>query len=109
MPHERSSGLGDDGQRIVADVEKAAINVFANDHNFNGQQCRTFKFDQVFEPLSKQSEVYRGLGISKMVKKVVEVSKACNLSFCLGIPCDHICIWINWLRQNFHYGGSWHQ
>jgi len=38
LPHERTSG--DDGQRVVADVEKAAVNVFGE-----GGNCKTFKFD----------------------------------------------------------------
>lgn len=57
-------------EKIVADVSHSVINVYDNPENL--QQRRDFQFDQVFEPTSKQQEVYNGLGIPSMIKKVVE-------------------------------------
>jgi signal transduction histidine kinase len=69
MQHELKNG--DDGSRVVVDTDKAAINVF-QDENINSNNCRTYKFDQVFDNTSSQQDVYRGLGIENMAKKVVE-------------------------------------
>ncbi|TNV86632.1 hypothetical protein FGO68_gene2980 [Halteria grandinella] len=66
MPHEMQSK--DNGSRLVADVSRASIKVLGD----NGQNCRAFQFDQVFDETSRQLDVYKGLGVDQMVAKVVE-------------------------------------
>ena len=36
---------------------------------------RQFNFDQVFSPQRQQEQVYEGLGISKLINRVIDVSK----------------------------------
>ena len=68
------------------------------------EKNRTYKFDQVFGMSTKQSDVYKGLGITQMVNKVVEVCSVPFLRKLIGLPCDRICLWVNRVRENFHNG-----
>lgn len=47
----------------------------ANAGNVSARQ-RNFQFDQVFSPNRRQDQVYEGLGISKLINRVVDVSAA---------------------------------
>lgn len=54
---------------------------------------------------TKQSEVYKGLGITNMVNKVVEVPTIVSLMIITGLPCNDLCLRLNRFRQDIHNGG----
>lgn len=66
---------------------------------------KSFQFDQVFAAPRSQQDVYEGLGISKLISRIIDVSvwKAYNLK--TGLPRDYLFLWTDGLRQDVHDGG----
>ena len=63
------------------------------------------QFDYVLDQTSTQRKLYDRAQIGDMVKASVDVSTQYYRYIFPGIPCNYICIWSNWFRQNLHYGG----
>ena len=60
--------------QITHQFSKGFVVVTVISLNGDDQKNRRYKFDNVFDQDTQQANVYNGLGLNQMVKKVVEVN-----------------------------------